>query len=111
MSEPMEWPDLADKAHAVEQVRRLRNQAAAGGLKFEAYLPPDLAIWLLDRIERANERTSERANETLNETDFRKITLRDFAEIAPTAAPLSASDIRTLREGAHVSQALRNTST
>jgi hypothetical protein len=54
MSEPMEWPDPTDKAHAVEQAKRLRNQAAAGGLKFEAYLPPDLAIWLLDRIEQGN---------------------------------------------------------
>jgi hypothetical protein len=50
----MEWPDPADKAHAVEQVKRLRNQAAAGGLKFEAYVPPDLAVWLLDRIEQGN---------------------------------------------------------
>jgi hypothetical protein len=54
MSEPMEWPDPADKAHAVEQAKRLRNQAAAGGLKFDAYLPPDLAVWLLDRIEQGN---------------------------------------------------------
>jgi len=54
MSEPMEWPDPADKAYAVEQAKHLRNQAAAGGLKFEAYLPPDLAIWLLDRIEQGN---------------------------------------------------------
>lgn len=52
MSEPMEWPDPAGKAHAVEQAGRLRDKAAAGGLKFEAYLPPDLAVWLLDRIEQ-----------------------------------------------------------
>ena len=47
-----EWPDPADKAHAVEQAKRLRNQVAEGGLKFEAYLPPSLALWLLDRIEQ-----------------------------------------------------------
>jgi putative transcriptional regulator len=48
----------------------------------------------------------ETPQETLNETDFRKITLREFTDAAPTAAPLSASDIRTLREGAHMSQAV-----
>ena len=47
-----EWPDPADKAHAVEQAKRLRNQVAEGGLRFEAYLPPSLALWLLDRIEQ-----------------------------------------------------------
>ena len=30
-----EWPDPADKAHAVEQANRLRNQVAKGGLRFE----------------------------------------------------------------------------
>jgi putative transcriptional regulator len=48
----------------------------------------------------------ETPQEIRNETDFRKITLREFAEVAPTAAPLSASDIRALREGAHMSQAV-----
>jgi len=47
-----EWPDPADKAHAVEQAKRLRDQAEKGGLLFEAYLPSSLALWLLDRIER-----------------------------------------------------------
>ena len=47
-----EWPDPADKAHAVEQAKRLRNQVAKGGLRFEAYLPPSLALWLLDLIEQ-----------------------------------------------------------
>lgn len=47
-----EWPDPADKAHAVERARRLRNQVTEGGLRFEAYLPPSLALWLLDRIEQ-----------------------------------------------------------
>ena len=47
-----EWPDPADAAHAIEQARRIRDQAAKGGLRFEAYLPPSLALWLLDRIEQ-----------------------------------------------------------
>lgn len=47
-----EWPDPADKAYAIEQAKRLRDQAAKGGLRFEAYLPPSLAVWLLDRIEQ-----------------------------------------------------------
>jgi antitoxin ParD1/3/4 len=33
------------------QARDLRDQARAGGLRFEATLPPDLANWLLERIE------------------------------------------------------------
>ena len=51
-NDAFEWPDPADKAHAVEQAKRLRNQVNEGGLKFEAYLPPSLALWLLDRIEQ-----------------------------------------------------------
>src|SRR3546814_18957470 len=34
------------------QAKALREQARAGGLRFEAYLPPALADWLLERIER-----------------------------------------------------------
>ena len=51
-SDTAEWPDPADKAHAVEQAKRLRSQVAEGGLRFEAYLPPSLALWLLDLIEQ-----------------------------------------------------------
>jgi len=36
----------------IAQARALREQAGKGGLRFEAYLPPDLAEWLLDLIER-----------------------------------------------------------
>lgn len=46
------WPDPADRAHALKQVRQLREQVGKGGLRFEAYLPPSLALWLLDRIEQ-----------------------------------------------------------
>lgn len=52
MNDEFEWPDPADKAHAVEQAKRLHDQAAKGGLRFEAYSPPSLALWLLDSIER-----------------------------------------------------------
>ena len=38
--------------HATEQARVLRTRAEAGGLRFEAYLPPDLATWILDKIAR-----------------------------------------------------------
>ncbi|MGV1867596.1 MULTISPECIES: helix-turn-helix domain-containing protein [unclassified Rhizobium] len=55
----------------------------------------------LEILALANEM---RADETLNEDGFRKITLREFAEAAPTAAPLSAEDIRALRKTAHMSQ-------
>ncbi len=51
-TDALEWPDPADKAHAVEQAKRLRNQVNEGGLKFEAYLPPSLVLWLFDRIEQ-----------------------------------------------------------
>lgn len=41
-----------DITNSVEQAQRLREQARSGGLRFEAYLPPDLAVWLLGLIER-----------------------------------------------------------
>lgn len=34
------------------QARALKERARNGGLRFDAYLPPDLAEWLLDHIER-----------------------------------------------------------
>lgn len=50
MTDPSEWPDPADKAHSLAQAKRLRDEAAQGGLRYEGYLPPDLAPWLLDMI-------------------------------------------------------------
>lgn len=38
--------------NAAGQARALRAQAEAGGLRFEAYLPSDLATWILDKIAR-----------------------------------------------------------
>lgn len=29
----------------IDQARRIREQARAGGLRFDAYRPPDLALW------------------------------------------------------------------
>src|SRR3546814_10318758 len=40
------------RCRARGQAKALREQARAGGLRFEAYLPPALADWLLERIER-----------------------------------------------------------
>jgi len=46
------WPTAEHKAKCVAQAKALRKQAAEGGLRFEAYLPPQLAEWLLERIEK-----------------------------------------------------------
>ncbi len=43
---------LDDNAAERAQAKALREQARTGGLRFEAYLPPALADWLLERIER-----------------------------------------------------------
>ena len=45
------WDAAERKAGAVHAAA-LKAQAAAGGLRFEAYLPPDMAVWLLGLIER-----------------------------------------------------------
>ena len=42
--------DAAERRVGAAHAAALRAQAAAGGLRFEAYLPPDLALWLLDQI-------------------------------------------------------------
>lgn len=46
------WPTPEQKAAYIAQAKALRKQAAEGGLRFEAYLPPQLAEWLLERIEK-----------------------------------------------------------
>jgi hypothetical protein len=46
------WPTAEQKEACVAQAKALRKQAAEGGLRFEAYLPPKLAEWLLGRIEK-----------------------------------------------------------
>ena len=47
------WDSPEAEAARITQARALREQAGKGGLRFEAYLPPDLAEWLLDLIERS----------------------------------------------------------
>jgi antitoxin ParD1/3/4 len=49
---PDAWDSPEAEAARIAQARALREQAGKGGLRFEAYLPPDLAEWLLDLIER-----------------------------------------------------------
>ena len=44
-SRPLESAGMA-------QAKALREQARKGGLRFAAYLPSDLADWMLDMIER-----------------------------------------------------------
>jgi antitoxin ParD1/3/4 len=46
------WPGAAERAKSVAQAKGLRKQARKGGLRFEAYLPSQLAIWLLGLIEQ-----------------------------------------------------------
>ncbi|MCZ4344135.1 CopG family transcriptional regulator [Sphingomonadaceae bacterium G21617-S1] len=43
---------FADNHAERAQARALREQARAGGLRFEAYLTGDQADWLLERVER-----------------------------------------------------------
>lgn len=47
-----EWPAGEQKQKSMAQAKALRQQADEGGLRFDAYLPPALATWLLDQIER-----------------------------------------------------------
>jgi antitoxin ParD1/3/4 len=46
------WPSAEEKAKNIAQAVALREQAQKGGLRFQAYLPPSLAEWLLGLIER-----------------------------------------------------------
>ncbi len=44
--------DEEDHKRGAAQAAALREQAAAGGLRFDAYLPPRMAVWMLDKIDR-----------------------------------------------------------
>jgi hypothetical protein len=46
------WPSAEQKAKSKAQAKALRKQAKKGGLRFDAYLPPGLAEWLLGLVER-----------------------------------------------------------
>ena len=41
-----------ERQRGAEQAQALRAQADAGALSFDVYLPPSLAAWILDKIER-----------------------------------------------------------
>ncbi len=47
-----EWPSAEEKARNVVQAIALREQAKSGGLRFSVYLPPGLADWLLELVEK-----------------------------------------------------------
>ncbi len=47
-----DWRTAAERESDIAQARALREQASKGGLRFEAYLPPGLAEWVLDFVER-----------------------------------------------------------
>ena len=51
MAEP-DSDDAYDKyrRHGAAQAVALREKAAAGGVVFEAYLPPEFASWILDKV-------------------------------------------------------------
>ena len=38
-----DWPSAEAKAKSIDQAKALPKQAKKGGLRFEAYLPPQLA--------------------------------------------------------------------
>ena len=46
-----DWRPRAEIAHNIAQAKTLREQAATGGLAFEAWLPPQQALWFLGLIE------------------------------------------------------------
>ena len=46
--------DLDCRRPGAARAAGLREQAQRGGLRFEAYLPPDLGVWLLDHIARGD---------------------------------------------------------
>jgi hypothetical protein len=52
MTSNKHWIETDETAQQrIDQARRLKDQAKTGGLKFEAYLTPDLAGWVLDMVE------------------------------------------------------------
>jgi hypothetical protein len=70
------WPSAEEKARSVAQAKALREQAKKGGLSFEAYLPPELADWLLGLIERG---------EFLDPSEAAFVILGEHQELEPHA--------------------------
>ncbi len=46
------WPPNELRDWSKQQAQNVRHATSEGGLRFQAYLPPELALWLLDRIEQ-----------------------------------------------------------
>jgi hypothetical protein len=44
--------DAEERRVGAAHVGSLKAKAAAGGLRFEIFLPPGLAVWLLDLVEK-----------------------------------------------------------
>jgi len=44
--------DAEERRVGAAHAASLKAQAAAGGLRFEIFLPPGLAVWLLDLVEK-----------------------------------------------------------
>ena len=49
-----DWRAPADRARDIAQAKALREPACKGGLRFEVFLPPGLAQWVLDFVERGD---------------------------------------------------------
>ncbi len=47
-----EWPSVEEKADNIAQAKTLREQAKTAGMRFNVYLPPELADWLLGLVEK-----------------------------------------------------------
>lgn len=45
-----DWRTPDQRAEDIAQARNLRQQASAGGLRFEVFLPSGLAEWVLDLV-------------------------------------------------------------
>ena len=53
LARPADEPcDLAERRAGAAHAAALKEQARQGGLRFDAYLPSALAVWLLDLIAR-----------------------------------------------------------
>ena len=47
-----DWRTAEERVRDIAQAKSLRELASKSGLRFEAYLPPALAEWVLDLVER-----------------------------------------------------------
>jgi len=50
-NESNDWRTAEQREEDIAQAMGLREQACEGGLRFEVYLPPGLAEWVLDFVE------------------------------------------------------------